>query len=253
MSNKSLTKEECIEIAKNFNNIIEFKKKYFSVYGRIIHKKWYHILDDIFPNRRKPPNYWTFEKCKEEALKYNYKADFKKNGVTPYRKSLRNGWLNEITSHMVLSGDKYKRCVYVYEFFDNHAYVGLTYNMEVRKNKRKLNPKDSVIIYINKTGLIPELKTLTNYIPVKEAVELEKYYYENYKHNGWKMLNRAKTGGIGGGIVWTKEKCLETAKNIKSRTELYSKYTGLVQAAKRNGWWNEVLLHIPLKRKINEN
>ena len=28
---------------------------------------------------RKPKNYWTYEICKEEALKYSRKIDFKKN------------------------------------------------------------------------------------------------------------------------------------------------------------------------------
>ncbi len=33
---------------------------------------------------RKPKNYWTKERCKEEALKYTSKSDFKKYNVGAY-------------------------------------------------------------------------------------------------------------------------------------------------------------------------
>lgn len=44
--------------------------------------------------------YWTKEKCQEESLKYYEKIDFLINNASVYVISYKNGWLNEICSHM---------------------------------------------------------------------------------------------------------------------------------------------------------
>jgi len=88
--------------------------------------------------------------------------------------------------------------IYVYDISDNHVYVGLTYNLDNRKKNRKKDVKDAVTLYIMETNLIPIIKKLTNYIPVEEAIEMEKYYHDKYLNNGWDMLNRMKVGGLGG-------------------------------------------------------
>lgn len=44
---------------------------------------------------------WTFEKCKEEALKYKTKKEYYTNNNPSYRSALKNDWLDEITSHMI--------------------------------------------------------------------------------------------------------------------------------------------------------
>ena len=43
----------------------------------------------------KQRNYWTREKCKEEALKYDTRKDFQICCVTAYNKSRKKGWLDE--------------------------------------------------------------------------------------------------------------------------------------------------------------
>jgi hypothetical protein len=44
---------------------------------------------------------WTKEKCQEEALKYNSRYKFQKKSNGAYTFSYRNGWLNDICSHMI--------------------------------------------------------------------------------------------------------------------------------------------------------
>ena len=199
---------------------------------------------------RKSRGYWTKEKCKNEAVMYEYKFDFRKESSAAYNAAKRQGWINEVCSHMKIGGDKYNRCIYVYEFSDNHAYVGLTYNIDVRIRARNKNPNDSVNKYKSKCGLKPKMKILSDFVPTKEAIKLEEYYYQKYKNNGWLMLNQIKTGGIGTINKWTKEKCVEDAKKIKNRTEFYLN-SGLYQAVKQYGWLDEILFYIPLKRKFN--
>jgi len=43
---------------------------------------------------------WTFDKCKEEALKYNTRVAFQKSSSSAYQISHANGWLGEICTHM---------------------------------------------------------------------------------------------------------------------------------------------------------
>lgn len=44
---------------------------------------------------------WTYERCKEEALKYNTKRDFREHSLA-YSVSCRNKWIDEICSHMIV-------------------------------------------------------------------------------------------------------------------------------------------------------
>lgn len=76
--------------------------------------------------KRKPSGYWTKEMCHKEALRFKSKSEFQFNSKSAYNKSLDKGWLDEICLHMEILGNKFKRCIYVYEFSDNYAYIGLT-------------------------------------------------------------------------------------------------------------------------------
>ena len=43
---------------------------------------------------------WNKQRCIEEALKYKTRGDFRKYSGSAYQISCRNGWLDEICSHM---------------------------------------------------------------------------------------------------------------------------------------------------------
>ena len=62
--------------------------------------------------------HWTKEKCKEEALKYNIRSEFAKNSKGAYESSRKNGWSEDICSHMIkIVEDKWtkERCIGVVE------------------------------------------------------------------------------------------------------------------------------------------
>ena len=50
--------------------------------------------------KHKPNNYWTKERCQEISSKYNTRIEFKTNDRSVYYTSRKNGWLDEICSHM---------------------------------------------------------------------------------------------------------------------------------------------------------
>jgi predicted GIY-YIG superfamily endonuclease len=196
---------------------------------------------------RKTSNYWTKEKCKEEAIKYKSKTEFKKNNVGAFTAAyIRHKCLDEICLHMENLGNTYKRCIYSYEFSDNHVYIGLTSNI-YKRNQRHLK-KGTVYNYIQiNSNYI--LKQLTNYIDVNEAIKLEHDYVLEYTKNNWNILNKTKTGGLGGHLIkWTKEKCKNEALKYKTRNEFHTKNGSAYKSSLQNNWLDEICEHMP---KIN--
>ena len=144
--------------------------------------------------------YWTLKKCQEEASKYKTKIEFLENNKRAYQASYKKGWLNEICSHMEISGDKYNRCIYAYEFSDKSVYIGLTCNLNKRNKQHfsDIKSNNSVVKqHINETGLIPINIQLTDYILYFKASKLEGEYLNEYKISGWTILNKSKTGSLG--------------------------------------------------------
>lgn len=202
---------------------------------------------------RKPWRYWTKQKCKEEALKYKSRIKFKQNCGYGYDKSLKKGWLDEICSHMTRIGSKHYKCVYISIFEDKSVYVGITYSFQERKaahlnlSGKKLS---SVGKHILKTGHNPLIIKLTDYLNFEESVILEAKIYDLFKNLGWNVLNRIKTGSVGGKIfTWDKEKCKEEALKYKTRNDFMVNAAGAYDAANRHGWLNEITEHMLEYRK----
>lgn len=93
------------------------------------------------------------------------------------------------------------RCIYVCEFPDNHAYVGLTDNPDKRRREhgwKNYIPDSAVAAYKFQTGQQFQFKILADFMPELEAQEAEGYWKQQYIDQGWQMLNRAPTGSLGG-------------------------------------------------------
>jgi hypothetical protein len=191
----------------------------------------------------KPRGYWTKEKCHTEALKYKTRKEFVENAKSAYTSAYKNDWIKDICSHMEYHGTRFIRCVYVYEFVDNYVYVGLTYNTKRRDKEHKNGLKSAVYKHIKETGLIPNFIP-GDYIPVEEAQKLEGETVQKYKLNGWCILNKAKTGNLGGSVlIWNKEKCAQEALKFNSRN-IFRINSKSYRAALANGWLNEICQHM---------
>ena len=140
------TKEKCAEEAMKYDNRRDFKIKSPYVYKISGKNKWLKDITSHMLEKVKPSCYWTKEKCLEEALKYKYRKNFQKNSSSAYVISYNNGWLYDICKHMIRLGNKSKRCIYAFEFDDKYIYVGLTYNIENRKEQHINNFRSSVRI-----------------------------------------------------------------------------------------------------------
>lgn len=194
---------------------------------------------------KKYNGYWTHKRCAKEALLYKSKTMFSKYSKGAYKKARIYGWLDDICKHMSIIGDRKHKCIYSYEFPDNHVYVGLTYNTKKRQNHRNSDPYDQVTKYIKETGLIPIHKQLTEYIPVDEAIKLENDFIQKYKNENWIILNKNKAGGIGGNtLYWTYEKCLKEALKYSNKKMFLTHSRGAYQSAYRNKWLNNICSHM---------
>lgn len=183
----------------------------------------------------------TKEKCKQLALLCKSRKEFNKRFNGAYNKSLRNGWSEEICKHMTYLANSYKRCVYAYKFPDNHIYVGLTYNIEERHRKHRIDKKSSVFKYGTLAGCLPEIEKLTDYVERSEAAKLEINIIDQFKNNNWIILNKIKGGGLGGNsIKWTKERCIEVALKCNGKKDFTVRYPGARSAALKNNWLNEI-------------
>jgi predicted GIY-YIG superfamily endonuclease len=152
------------------------------------------------------------------------------------------------------------RLIYAYEFSDNHVYIGLTQNLKERIKSRRNDKDDAVTKYENKTKLIPIIKIIHDFINYELAGKLEIETIENYKLNGWEILNISKGGGLGGNYAgprkWTIEKIKESALKYETKSD-WHKYDGtsydICLKYYDKNFFKECTSHMIKRKKIVKN
>ena len=230
-------KNNCLIEAKKYLRKVDLKKNCNCAYKSLCKNGWLEEACSHMENAVKPVGYWTLERCIEEGKNHTSRSDFWKNSRGAWNASQINGWLDIISAHIPRRGSMYKRIVYVYEFSDNSAYVGLTYDMNNRQTQRNLLKTDSVTKYINESGLTPIRRLLTDYIDVDSAAKLECFYIEKYRSEGWNILNQKIGGGVGGKLrKWSKEKIINAIKEYKYYHILNAKHKCVFGVAKKGNF-----------------
>jgi predicted GIY-YIG superfamily endonuclease len=242
------TKENCYNEALKYNNRTDLQNNASGCYAAALKNGW---LDEICSHMiliHHKNNYWSKEKCSEEASKYVHRIDFIKNSNKAYRAASKKGWLEDICKHMIKIGDTYSRCIYAIEFSDNSVYIGLTYNINKRFKDHITDVKynsSSVLKYIKKTGLTPFLKQLTDYLDVEIASKLEEIKKKEYEASGWNIINKVKCGGIGGNkIKWNKENCKKAASQFKTKMDFRKNCGSAYTISLKNKWLTEICSHM---------
>lgn len=158
-------------------------------------------------------------------------------------------WYKHITAHMEILGSRNRRLIYAYEFVDNSIYVGLTYNPNERDRQHKIS--GSVFNHTEQTGLIADISELTEFLEVEEAKRMEEYYVDYFREKGKIILNKVKTGGIGGQPTkWTYEKCKEISMLYNKKTTFREDYPITYTKICKNKWF-ELLSHMIELKKPN--
>lgn len=229
-----------LEIAKRFETVADFRESERHAYDAAKRLKITSKLRS-FLKKRVPSKMWTEVAIKNEAKKYRTKSDFRKHSPGAYHAAHKSLIIDEVCKHMSPIGNRYKRGIYAYEFSGKRVYVGLTYDFENRlRGHRKIGPlkkllKNEKFKYVRFNGLFDLRRA-----KIMEAKILNKYVRE-----GWKPLNRAKPGALGGGPrKWTFDEVHRVAKQCKTRKEFQLKYWGAAQVAYQKGWIDKVCGHM---------
>jgi predicted GIY-YIG superfamily endonuclease len=237
--------DKCREEALKYNRRVDFRKNSSGAYSAARLNNWLSQICLHMVRFSNPQGYWTKEKCHEIALTCNTRHEFRLKSGGAYSAAHKKKWLDDICAHMKRVGNRYLRCIYSYEFSDNHVYIGLTYDMTKRDYRRKLNKFDQVTKHIKLTNLTPIIKQLTEYLPINEASELERHYVEEYKTNGWQVLNKKKAGDVGGrNNIWSFESVKEVALKHKKRNDFSKNERGAYGVACENKWLDTICGHM---------
>jgi hypothetical protein len=94
-------KENCRAEALKYKSRSEFRKHCSGAVHAAIRHGWLEEICAHMPKvSNRPQGHWTKERCSEEARKYESVSKFHKESNGAYDIARKNGWLEEITSHM---------------------------------------------------------------------------------------------------------------------------------------------------------
>ena len=165
--------------------------------------------EEPFESRNKS---WTAAEIFEIAKKYDCFKDFRKNERAALGAAERRGIKNEVCAHMKFGTSFFKKG----QSAHNKKWDKDSIAAEALKYKHK---SDFVKF---SSGAVDAAYNL-------------KIYNEVCSH-----MDRKE--GIG--KIYTKEKCLEAAKNFEYRAAFYDAHKELYRAADRNGWLSEICSHM---------
>ena len=196
---------------------------------------------------KKPYGYWSEERCFNAAKSCETIKEFSTKYNTAYIKSITHGWRKKYlwlkpTEKYDLNEPIY--CIYIYEDKENEqCYIGLTKNLAKRKSshkKREFYKRKDGTIYRHYDSVrqyffdihkeIPEPSVLEEHLTAKEAQEREDFWCQYYKSNGWKLINKAKTGNGSSSIggypeKWTDEALIKLASDFTTPEQLKKKHS----------------------------
>jgi len=246
------TKEKCSKICDNYNFFIEFRKNEPKVYDVLLRKKWLNDLCSHMIREIAPKGYWNKKRCLSESLKYKTKTDWMKYSNKSYHAAHKNDWIDYCSAHMIKLSTNQNRIIYSFEFNDNHVYVGLTYSPQNRKKYHLINVNSSVFKHIKKTNLIPKFKILTPFLKKEIASIEEGKFLNKYINENWYVLNKIRTGGLGGYIsMWNEEKCINEALKYKTRGEFKKLSGGAYQFARKHNFLVKCCIHMKYQQLPN--
>lgn len=243
------TKERCAEEAAKYITKSAFRNGSPGAFSSAYRHGW---LDEICQNLKLLRTYYSIEECAEEAKKYTTKTEFIKKAPLHYSHAIRKGFLNKICNHMEKQGSPLKRAVYVFEFADNYAYIGLTSNLNRREKEHLTNHFSAVFRHIQESKCSYMFKCLTDYLSKEEAAEIEINTIIEYANNGWCILNKKSGGDLGSKIrKYTKQYCKEITSQYSDKRIFQNLNPYFYRYISKRGWLDELCSHMVNQKKKN--
>ena len=99
-SNTIWTIDKVRDEALKYDSRNDFRLKSSSAYVSAHRNGWLNDVCSHMNNKRKPNGYWTIDKVRDEALKYETRKEFEKGSLSAYQIAYRNKWVDDVCSHM---------------------------------------------------------------------------------------------------------------------------------------------------------
>lgn len=245
----SVTDNELIALAKKYNDLTDFYTNEQPSYSLLIQRG---LMKDATAHMKRDVTKWTKDDLINISKKYPNLRDFRTDYENLYAWALTNvseKERKEIFSHFKPLGNLRKRLIYAFEFPDKSVYVGLTFDSEGRYKQHQKSISSAVNKYKTQTGLVPNFKILTDYVSDEEAVKMEYDYVNKYRNSGWKILNIAKTGGLGSiPIKWTIDILKNEALKYNTRADFLKGNPKAYGAATRYKIIDNITQHMGKKK-----
>lgn len=190
-----------------------------------------------------PKGYWTLEKCKENALKYNRKSDWFKNSASTYGIAKIKGWFDECTSHMQgnisWTLEKCKEDALKYK-----TPTEWRENSSAYSAAHKNNWIDECTSHMKKITIWTLEMCKIDALKFKNPTQWRKGNINAYsacKRNKWleectSHMTKLKR--------WTLEECKKDALKYDNLTEWVKQSNNIYQAAYKKGWLDECTSHM---------
>jgi len=224
---------------------VEKAKKWEKKYVKYYKDKGNNILNKVKTGGIGSILIWTKDKCLEEAMKYDSRKKFNINSISAYNRSRKEGWLDDICSHMIqkVKPNGYwtkERCKDISLKYDRR--VDFFKNDSVSYNTCQKNGwLDEVCVHMKKEYTKEECKKMI--LEYNSRIEIRdkntKLYYVLRKY---KWLDELCSHMKDPKIKWTKEKCQEESLKYKTRGDFCKTWTSKV--AIKNGWLDEICSHM---------
>ena len=216
MAKKKWTKEALERSASKYGILKEWRLSEPSAYATASRLK---LLPELTARMEKKivHGFWTEELVAQRAKPFSHKRDWVKGDSNSYAAAQRLGIVDSVSAHMDPLGNSHKRCLYSIEVLgQNMIYIGLTYDFHRRMRDHMKSKRFQVLIEQYGEGCIDKTQ-LTDYIDKEDTAHKEGLLVEQFRNNGYQILNLQKTGSLGGSIIkWTKEAILEDAKKYSN-------------------------------------
>jgi len=142
--------------AKKYRSRTAFKKGALSAYNSSVSKG---LIKKIFPDKeiQNPQGHWTFSRVRREAKKYRKRSEFLYGTGSAYKAALRNGWLDEVCSHMT-QRNSYEE---LSKFWSDERLRHEAKQYRTRTQFKRVSPKAYFVAY--KKGLLDRLFPLRTF------------------------------------------------------------------------------------------
>lgn len=239
------------EVALQCKSLAEFSREHKRAYEVARQKGFLQKLKTTMREQGvwTNPLYITEEICEKEALKYKSRKEFAKKASGIYEHAQKAGIMDRICAHMEKQGNLYWRQLYLIEFPNKVAYIGLAANPKDRL-RGHLSGKSPVRDYKETTGEELTMTIISGFTEQKAAAAKEKELIAEYKDKGYRLLNRSKGGEMGySQNPITNEELIQIGCQYKSRGEFQRKNKKMYQLALTRGILDKACTHMPKNLK----